>query len=59
MLGRDDPSIDGTVDTMTEEALLRGLQQLTPEETSVKGECPPVSPTARRRERLVAGRDRD
>ena len=59
MLGRDDPSIDGTVDTMTEEALLRGLQQLTPEETFVKGEGPPVSPTARRHERFVAGRDRD
>jgi len=59
MLGRDDPSLDGTVDTMTEEALLRGLQQLTPEETSVKGEGPPVSPTARRHERFMAGRDRD
>jgi DNA-directed RNA polymerase subunit omega len=58
MLGRDDPSIDAAIDTMTEEALLRGLQQLTPEEPSVKGEGLPVSPQERRLERFVAGRDR-
>jgi DNA-directed RNA polymerase subunit omega len=33
-LGRDDPSIDAVVDTMTEEALLRGLERLTPEDPS-------------------------
>ena len=35
-LGRDDPTIDATVDTMTEEALLRGLESLRPEEPSAK-----------------------
>jgi DNA-directed RNA polymerase subunit omega len=57
MLGRD-VRLDAAIDTMTEEALLRGLQQLTPEEPSVKGEGLPVSPQERRLERLVAGRDR-
>jgi hypothetical protein len=33
-LGRDDPSIDGRIDTMTEEALLRGLKERRPEEPS-------------------------
>ena len=33
-LGRDDQSTDTTVDTMTEEELLRGLEQLSPEETT-------------------------
>ena len=33
ILGRDDPTIDVVVDTMTEEALLRGLERLTPEAT--------------------------
>jgi DNA-directed RNA polymerase subunit omega len=32
MLGRDDPTIDTIVDTMTEEALLRGLERLLPED---------------------------
>ena len=36
-LGRDSPSADMVVDTMTEEELLRGLQRLTPEEPHVKG----------------------
>ena len=27
ILGRDDPTIDARVDTMTEEALLRGLRE--------------------------------
>ena len=36
-LGRDSPSADMIVDTMTEEELLRGLQRLTPEEPHVKG----------------------
>ena len=48
MLGRDDPSLDAKLDTMTEEALLRGLQQQMPEEPSVKGEGLPNSPHARR-----------
>jgi DNA-directed RNA polymerase subunit omega len=34
-LGRDDPTIDAIVDTMTEEALLRGLQKLSPEDPSI------------------------
>jgi DNA-directed RNA polymerase subunit omega len=58
MLGRDDPSIDAKIDTMTEEALLHGLQQLTPEEPSVKGEGLAASPQGRRYERIVAGNDR-
>lgn len=33
-LGRDDRSKDTVVDTMTEEALLRALQQLTPQEAA-------------------------
>jgi DNA-directed RNA polymerase subunit omega len=33
-LGRDDPTIDTIVDTMTEEALLRGLERLMPEDPS-------------------------
>jgi hypothetical protein len=33
-LGRDDPSMDGRIDTMTEEALLRGLKEQRPEEPS-------------------------
>ena len=48
MLGRDDPSLDAIVDTMTEDALLRGLQQQAPEEPSVKGEGVPASPLGRR-----------
>jgi len=48
MLGRDDPSVDAKIDTMTEEALLRGLQQQMPEEPSIKGEGLPSSPHARR-----------
>ena len=35
-LGRDDRTIDAIIDTMTEEALLRGLESLTPEEPSAK-----------------------
>jgi len=37
-LGHDNPGIDLVVDTMTEEALLRGLEKLVPEEPSIKGE---------------------
>jgi DNA-directed RNA polymerase subunit omega len=48
MLGRDDPTIDANIDTMTEEALLRGLQQQTPEEPSVKGEGVPAGAPGRR-----------
>jgi DNA-directed RNA polymerase subunit omega len=40
-LGRDSPGIDLVVDTMTEDELLRGLEKLTPEEPSIKGEGPP------------------
>ena len=38
-LGRDDPTIDAIVDTMTEEALLRGLEGLKPEEPSAKSDA--------------------
>jgi DNA-directed RNA polymerase subunit omega len=48
MLGRDDQAADANIDTMTEEALLRGLQQQTPEEPSVKGEGLPAGPSGRR-----------
>jgi DNA-directed RNA polymerase subunit omega len=48
MLGRDDPSLDAVIDTMSEEALLRGLQQQMPEEPSMKGEGVPASPLGRR-----------
>jgi DNA-directed RNA polymerase subunit omega len=34
-LGRDDPSIDTMVDTMTEDALLRAMKSRVPEEPSV------------------------
>jgi hypothetical protein len=34
-LGRDDPTIDAIVDTMTEEALLHGLQKLSLEDPSI------------------------
>ncbi len=36
-LGRDSRSSDMVVDTMTEEELLRGLQELAPEEPNVRG----------------------
>lgn len=48
ILGRDDPTIDVVVDTMTEEALLRGLQQLTPGEASPTGEGAPDAPSRSR-----------
>jgi DNA-directed RNA polymerase subunit omega len=38
-LGRDDPATDVVVDTMTEDELLRGLESLTPEESSIRGEA--------------------
>jgi DNA-directed RNA polymerase subunit omega len=41
ILGRDDPTTDVVVDTMTEEALLRGLERLTPGEASPTGESAP------------------
>ena len=34
LLGRDDPSDDRAGDTITEEALLRGLERLSPQEAS-------------------------
>ena len=37
ILGQEDPSSDGQVDTMTEEELLRGLESLTPVEASNAG----------------------
>jgi DNA-directed RNA polymerase subunit omega len=33
----DDPSTDTIIDVMTEEHLLRGMQRLTPEESSTRG----------------------
>ena len=58
MLGRDDPSIDAKIDTMSEEALLRALEQQVPEEPSFKGEGTSGAPQGRRHERFVAGSDR-
>ena len=46
-LGRDDQSIDTNVDTLTEDALLRGMQRLLPQEAS-KGDV--VSGGSSRRE---------
>jgi DNA-directed RNA polymerase subunit omega len=40
ILGRDDPTIDVVVDTMTEEALLRGLERLTPDAAPVAEGAP-------------------
>jgi hypothetical protein len=40
-LGRDDRSYDTTIDTMSEEALLRGLQGLLPEEPTFNGQTTP------------------
>jgi len=57
MLGRDDPSIDAKIDTMSEEALLRALEQQVPEEPSFKGEGPSSVPQGRRYERFAAGHD--
>ena len=37
-LGHDDRSHDTTIDTMSEEALLRGLQRLLPEEPTFNGQ---------------------
>jgi DNA-directed RNA polymerase subunit omega len=58
-LGRDDQSLDGKIDTMTEEALLRGLQQLMPEEMSIRGDGASNAPQASRYERFVADRDQN
>jgi DNA-directed RNA polymerase subunit omega len=44
-LGRDDPNLDVVVDTMTEDELLRGLEKLSPEEPSSKGESMGGGPT--------------
>jgi DNA-directed RNA polymerase subunit omega len=46
-LGRDDPAKDAIIDTMTEEALLRGLESLSPQEPSVKGETDLTFPLGR------------
>jgi DNA-directed RNA polymerase subunit omega len=37
VLGRDNQAVDTTVDTMTEEQLLRGLEQLSPENPTMDG----------------------
>jgi DNA-directed RNA polymerase subunit omega len=37
-LGRDNPETDAIVDTMTEDELLRGLEKLSPQEPSTKGD---------------------
>ncbi len=47
-LGRDDPTTDLVVDTMTEEALLRGLEQLTPAAGSAMGEGAADAPSKHR-----------
>ncbi len=51
-LGRDDPTHDVAIDTMTEEDLLRGLQKQMPEEPSFS-ESRLGSPSARRYEKVV------
>ena len=43
MLGRDDQSADNTVDVMTEEQLLRGMESMTPTEPSSNGNGGPGS----------------
>ena len=37
ILGRDDPTIDASVDTLTEEQLLYAMQKLSPEEPTMDG----------------------
>ena len=37
ILGRDDPTIDPSVDTLTEEQLLRAMQKLSPEDPTKDG----------------------
>ena len=37
ILGRDDPTIDAGVDTLTEEQLLRAMQKLSPEDPTKDG----------------------
>jgi DNA-directed RNA polymerase subunit omega len=49
ILGRDDPTTDVVVDTMTEEALLRGMEQLTPTAGSAMGEGAADAPSGHRR----------
>jgi DNA-directed RNA polymerase subunit omega len=44
MLGRDDQSSDTSVDVITEEQLLRGMESLTPTEPSSNGGNPPSPP---------------
>jgi DNA-directed RNA polymerase subunit omega len=48
ILGPDDRSMDATIDTISEEALLRGLKSQMPEEPSIKGDGAPLSPSGRR-----------
>ena len=40
-LGRDSPSLDTAIDTMTEEALLRAMEQLLPQEPSAGPQSDP------------------
>jgi len=37
-LGRDDPSLDSKIDTMTEDALLRAMKTQLPQEPTLHGE---------------------
>jgi DNA-directed RNA polymerase subunit omega len=37
ILGRDDRSVDTTIDTMTEDELLRALEKLSPEDPTERG----------------------
>ena len=37
ILGRDDRSVDTTIDTMTEDELLRALEKLSPEDPTIDG----------------------
>jgi len=56
-LGRDDPTIDATVDTMTEEELLRGLERQAPDEPSTKTEVLPSGDVELRNLTLIGGRN--
>ena len=47
-LGRDDQTTDVVVDLMTEDALLRGLEQLTPAAGSAMGEAATDAPSRHR-----------
>ena len=54
-LGRDDPSLDTKIETMSEDALLRGMKSLVPEVPSVTPDNARSSRAFRRFERAARG----